>query len=191
MCTHISAKTKICQSLCNSSANGSVPIWHLCLMLCLTCVVSAEQISQVISRAECYLYLSLSSRSLLSHLKLVVSRPSSDLILQLLSSLIPPVQVLFFLNTSLLQPSLCTCQLSVNLLFLVLSISPFLALWPFLPASHLLKTPLLFHVPLTFTAFTWDNFQSRKLFTLMQLICAAKSETWLFLQKTWRRLNTL
>lgn len=120
-------------------------------------------------------------------IKIVVSRPSSDLILQLLSSLIPPAQVLFFLNhlcpaaISLYLSAFCQSPLSRLVHFTL-----FLAFWPFLP-PHVLKTPLLFHVPLTFTAFTWDNFQSRKLFTLM----LPKVKLDYSYKKTRRRLNIL
>lgn len=78
---------------------GGVCVRHVCVRACVyysslrpICVVSAEQISQVISEAECYLYLSLSSLSFspLSYIP-IVSHPLSDLIFQLFSSLIPPV----------------------------------------------------------------------------------------------------
>lgn len=168
----------------------------VCLILCLKliCVVSAEQISQVISRAECYLYLSLSSLSLLSHLNLLSLDPPLTSSCSFSLHWFHLFRFSSFLIASLLQPSLCTCQLSINLLFplsRLVHFTIFLAFWPFLPPSHVLKTPLLFHVPLTFTAFTWDNFQSRKLFTFGSTNELHQSETSLFLLKTWRRLNIL
>lgn len=150
------------------------PIYlYLCVFMCLCpmcitlrpiCVVSAEQISQVIGEVECYLYLSLSSLSFspLSFIP-IVSRPLSDLIFQLFSSLIPPVLAspISLSNTRPVVP-VSFPSIPSFLSSLSLSISPyFFLLCPFLLMSHsstLFNSFYTSSIPPTFTPFYFSNF---------------------------------
>ncbi len=175
---------------------GGVCVRHVCVRACVyysslrpICVVSAEQISQVISEAECYLYLSLSSLSFspLSYIP-IVSHPLSDLIFQLFSSLIPPVLAPSSFPISLSSLNLSAFRQSLSFpSFLTPSISRYFSLFLksiFASVSHTLKiastlldSAYTSSVPPTFTRSTSATFQSGNHLTLKLHTCLWTDDT--------------